>query len=1164
MSSEDAWEPWQDGQNSQVEAVSYESVQEACQIVGTGQNAAAEAVLRKFSQSPTLLSDAQNLLSSARDPPVVFHVLGAILKRLPSLLYKDDQRNIIDGLLAMRDWLLSYSTQSQYPSFVQIRLAHTIACLTKCSTQIQQVDPIMHLADFAAAQINSTENTVMGLQLVVAITEDFSMRSKNADELKLGLQSEVHVWCHAVLQMYAMQSLIPAVLSALYNSLHNQHGLLPAAQATYATLSWDWNACLIDQSPNISLDHLANLLQNNQSPQQAMPCRIPASLGHLLTSAELPTLLNNAAHQALCIAQTDSTQSWAMQRAYRDLRSSMLLVAAYESPPDEKQQWIEQRAALVQVLCDQIQEASNQIVQATSAESIENYLDELRFLSQLSIKLVSGPTCDFLLAADPSELQRFLHALATLTQTTLETVLEKLPTATDLDSEILSEAETVLSEVLELWRSLLNSVSMSEPSEVLSAIHAHVRDHVVPVYFSKRLQYAALNLDSIDQVREEDIDDFDLYDDQLTWYAALARSCLDNIMPSLTTTLNELHTSLESTASDALWEQLHWVTLIGAYLVADPAVAEQPSVPREVSDASSSTQEALLGFLHANTLVILPGLLRHGPTELNAASPQVITTLLKFAARWIPTYLLRSEDTAIIQPLKDDAGEQVLDSILSSLQMTLDIWRSDNDVLIAATAVLEALANSPGAMSRLLSRSSTNVLLQATLSSLESFPDAVHKYLIRAFVKCLNRAQDSYQLGAEEARSLYYPLILNAVHIRLQSAIQAAASNQIPSILSAFSLVETIAENIDAYVSRSVLARLHTELPVIIEISRSFASDSAVLNSALKASKALAQSLEDGIDVYEYGNLVDPVCTLLHLSLPALQDASDDQTMLLVSYLETTQALIQLNPSDDQHSCRIHAELPIKAWLFAVNGYTRETLRDLPAKEALVNSTTALLLNCKLNWYIPAQHLLCETVSPLDLLDEPSAHLFSVQSQDLVEVLLRCTSLCLGSSDTTTEVMVAAMPPALDRFLAPLTVADSAHLCSPFLQNVLDHFAWDLVRALLLNPLHLPTLSALVLALRTVTLTRVHPLWPDGQASYSASFQRLCHEQKTLSPPLLIATVSTLLQHILDSRPADLDRTLPPALAARLVAKQEKSIVTNLCRTLRPIVLHARSRLCIY
>ncbi|WFD43636.1 hypothetical protein MPSI1_002299 [Malassezia psittaci] len=1163
MSSE-AWEPWQDGQNSEVVAVSYESVQEACRVVGIGQNATAEAILLKFSQSPTLLLDAQNLLSSTQDPQVVFHVLGAILKRLPSLLYKDDQTDTLDGLLAMRDWLLSYSTRSQHLAFIQNRLAHTIVCLTKCSTQILQVDPIMYLANFAAAQISSNENTGMGLQLVVAITEDFSIRSRNADELKLGLSSEVHVWCHAVLQMYAMQSLISAVLSALNNSLHNEELLLPAAQATYASLSWDWNTTLTDQESSISLDQLRNILQSDHSPQQATTSRIPAAFAHLLTSAELPTLLNDAAHQALRIAQTDPSRTWAKRRAYRDLRSSMLLVAAYESSDLEKQQWIQQRVALVQVLCDQTQDASIQIAQATSAASIERYLDELRFLSQLSTKLVSGPSCDFLLAPDTSELQRFLHALASLTQTTLETSLEKLPTATDLEPEMLSEAETLLSDVLALWRSLLYSMSMSEPSGVLNAIQAHIRDHVVSLYFSKRLQYAALNLDHIDEVREEDIDDFQLYEDQLTWYAALARSCLDYIMPSLSTTLNELHNSLESVPNDATWEQLHWVSLIGAYLVADPAVAEEPSVPREVINASSSTQEALLGFLHASTLVILPSLLRHGPTELNAASPQVITTLLKFTARWIPTYLLRSEDTAIVQPLKGDAGEQVLDSILSSLQTAMDVWRSDSDVLIATSAVLEALANSPGAMSRLLSRSSTNVLLQTTLSSLESFPDIVHKFLIRAFVKCLNRAQDSYQLGAEEARSLYYPLILNAVHIRMQSARNAAASNQIPSILSAFSLVETMADNIDAYISRNVLTRLQTELPVIVEISRSSASDCVVLKSALNTSKALAQSLEDGIDAHEYGNLVDAVCTLLHLSLPALQDSSDDPTTLLVSYLETTQALLQLSPSDNDQSCRTSAELPIKAWLFAVNGYTSETLRDLPAKEVLVKSTTALLLNCDLNRHIPAQHLVCESLSPLDLLDEPNANLFSVKSQDLVEVLLRCTSLCFGSSDTTTEALVAAMPPALDRFLAPLTLANSGQFYSPFLQRVLDGLAWDLIRALLLKPLHLPTLSALLLALRTVTLTRVHPYWPDGQASYSASIQQACQEQKTLSTPLLVTTVSTLLQQILDSRPADPDPTLPTALAARLVAKQEKSIVTNLCRTLRPVVLHARGTLCIY
>ncbi|WFD02419.1 hypothetical protein MOBT1_001101 [Malassezia obtusa] len=1120
------------------------AVLHACAHLGTAERPAAETALRQFAARDSLVDDAAYVLAASDAPDVHFHVLGALLSQLARLAPEDAAR-AVPSLTTLRDWILQRALTHAMPPYVVTRQMHAVVLLTKRATSLTRPEPTLALGQHAAVLVSSAEHAPLGLQLALALAEDLG-ETPRADDVPLGLSADEHAWCHALVQVHTLPALLPAVLNAL-QAAHDAAALVPAADAAHALLAWSWNTALPADGVQLAPEQLLEAVQ--RPARDARDGGVPAALAELLLAPALPALLSDAARAAQRLAHSPS-HAWAARRAARHLRAALQTVAAY-APGEHTALWAQQRTALAAALGAHVEETSARM--STPGADLGEDVDALRVLAQLYARLVAGASGRVLLAAAPAEVDAVLRALALLTQSAFHAALYVLPAGGD--EEALAEADAAVTEVLALWRTLLHALAAPDAPPVADAVHAHVREHVVCAYHDGRLHAAALSAASDVECGVEQASDAEAYDEQLTLYAALARTCLAEALARLTASLAALQAALADAPTDATWEQLHWLALLGAHLVADPAAAEEPSVPSAVADADAATQDALLAFLHAASLVLLPALLPHGPHDAHPASPQTVASLLWMTARWVPTYLLRTDGPPrVLAPLAGDAGAPVLDALLMHVRTALDGWRADADVLVAAAGVLEAFAHTPGAMTMLLARDAMHALVRDTLAALDTLPDAAHAPLLRACVRCLDAARDGV-VPAADARAAYYPLVLDAVHARIAAAVRASGAPQhAASAHAALRLVEVLAEGADPYTSRHVHEQLAAQLPAVAQIAQALAAHADVVCAALDAAAATLRALEELGDA-PHTDAALATHTLLHAVRPTLHDADNDEA--LVAYLRTATALAHLGSAPD--ATRAAAD----ALVGAAPVLTPDALRLVPVREAFAELTTALLLKGGAALLACAQGAPSGTASPLDVLDAARAPPLVIPGGNPFEVTLRAVALLLGTADATIDAQVAALAPALGLLVGKVPDLAPEHHSAPLVHAAFDQLAWDVLRALLLRPLHLPVLSPLVLALRALTLARVRATWLGGQASFFGALEAACAAEPAPRAALLAQSVQHVLQRILASRPEPPASGVAPALAARLLAKEEQAACIALCRTMRPQLLQTRGMLCV-
>ncbi|KAI3613926.1 hypothetical protein CBS9595_004103 [Malassezia furfur] len=1148
-----------------------DAVERACALLATPQRPEAEAALLAFAARPTLVDDAAFVLAHADAPDVHFHVLGALLSQLPRIDAEDATRSI-HSVVTLRDWLLQDAAAVARPPYVVARQTRTAVLLTKRASAPPDAAPLVSLGQHATALVQSDAHAPLGLQLAVAIAEDLGAETPRTDDVRVGLTADAHAWCHAVTQVHVLPTLLPAALAALHGALGDVGRLVPAADATHALLAWKWNAALPANGAQLAP---AQLLEALQRPARDGARGVPLALAELLFSPALPGVLSDAARAAHRAAEAVPAHAWAAQRAALELRTSLQTLAALEPSDETAGLWAQQRTALAAALAAYVDETSARVAHAASAASVADDVEVLRVLAHIYVALVGGRSGRALLGT-ASDTEGVLRALAVLTHATFRAALDVLPASAADDAEALAEADAAVTEVLALWRALTHALAAADvPPAVLAAVHAHVRDHVVLAYQAGRLHAARLAADAdVDEVGDEQTSDAELYDEQLTLYAALARTCLDEALGALGTALDALQAELAAQAAPATWEQLHWAALLAGHLVADAAAAEEPCVPYAVAEGGAEVHARVLALVHSASLVVLPALLPHGPSDAHAASPLAVASLLWTTARWVPTYLLRDDaPPALAHALAGAAGAAVLDAVVAHVQTALDAWRSDADVLTAAARLLEALAHTPGAMAVVLARPAMQALVSNTLGALETLPEDAHAPLLRAVVQCLDHARDGPEMGADDARAAYYPLVLRAVDARLAAAMHARTQPHLaPSVHAALRLVEVLGACADPYTSRSVQARLQAQLPCVVQLAQALTAHPDVLSAALDATSAVVRAAEDAAGGPLAPDVLRAVHDVLAAVRPALHEADDEA--LLVRYLHLVQALAQLGTSAELpttppaggaagSAAPSAAAVACVAFADAAPLLTHARLSVVAVREALAEGTTSLLLKCGAALLQSAVGPPPDAPSPLDA--PPEAHVAPLAVRDAAPLptVLRSAAYLFGTADTTTDAHVAALAPALGLLVAKVPEAPAAQLSAPLVQASLDALAWDVVRALLLRALHPPSLAPLVLALRAVTLARVRAAWLGGQATYLASLEAACAAAPTPHRAALAQAVQHLLQRILASQPEAPAAGVAPALAARLLAKEEQAACIALCRTLRPYVLQTRGALCV-
>ena len=269
-----------------------------------------------------------------------------------------------------------------------------------------------------------------------------------------------------------------------------------------------------------------------------------------------------------------------------------------------------------------------------------------------------------------------------------------------------------------------------------------------------------------------------MYDEQLTLYATLARTCVREALAHLSSIVQQPAMRDIVQMRPATWEQWHWLALMLGHLVADAGEGEIASVPEALRDAPA---DALLRecFAWQGVLAV------HGPHgSATPASPQTLASLLWLMARWVPAYLLQENPRPVERPCAGDGGRQILEEGGGGGRRLVGAGGNDAQVLIAMAHVWDALARSPGAMRVWLAKDQVYALVRDDmLGSLEALPDTVQAPLLRAVVRCVDATRDGPQATAEHVRSLYYPLIVQAAQARMNAAALAPSPQSIQSAL---------------------------------------------------------------------------------------------------------------------------------------------------------------------------------------------------------------------------------------------------------------------------------------------------------------------------------------------------------------------------------------------
>ncbi|WFD23502.1 hypothetical protein MEQU1_002193 [Malassezia equina] len=1168
-------------------------VQNACAKLGSAQQQdidQATAMLLSLADSPHIVDDTCYVLAHSHDDAVQFHMLGAILHAM-HLLDAENNALQVQSLVDMREWLLHAAVDRMrawlgghtWPAYVRTRHLRVIVMLSQragCQHARADPSPLLSLGQHIADLLDADEACMaVGLGLASILAEERNADGSQAGG-RLGLTSDEHLWCHALIEA----KIWPLVLPPLWRVLHQttehvrqaareqlpdglMHLWLLAAQATTAVFSWRSVPVPMlakdAELPSRTSEQLWTSVQqhNSASDTPTMTRRISLALSPFLCHSDVPPLMGIVARLATSIAQEAPAQSLAAHRVTQAMYEAFLHVATYELHPDDPSisGWTAQRAALLQQLHTHMEALAPRLSQAD-----DRNVASLQHMTHAYTCILGGPSGRVLLeqAVEPETL---LEALARVTATCFHVAFELVPVSDEI--EVSTACEAALEESLGLWRRLLIALHGTDASAVVEYVSTHV---VIP-YQIGRLKAAALAAEHDDnELGEEQERDVDLYEEQLTVYAALARMCLGSTLASLAAAAPPAPTA---STTPAVWEQWHWFALLTGHVLADPPSGEEVMVPEALQSAPPATHTALVELIHT-FLALVQALAPRGPETPHPASPQTLASALWFTARWIPTYLMRQTGSHF----DESFHEHVLDELVPCMATIAQAWRSDAEVLEALARVWDSLAHSPGAMRVWLSKPAVHALVQDTLSHLEALPETAQGPLVRALVRCIDAARDGPMAQAAQVREEYFPMVMHSAQARLEAAQHAPPA----TVAAALGLWQALAEASDPQTSGAVHVHLFSQLPAIVRLVHAQAQHTDVQMAALGAVIAMVRALPELESLVE---LLPRACEGVHglleavhatlISLPRAQGLDATGEELLSLYLKLIHEWIQAGGAAPLEAASATSEaraMGLAALTRMLPMLNVDVLRVASVREGLSDTVHALLIVARESLLGAATNAAPELPPPFAT-DDARVNVIVPRGVDMspLQAVLRAAVFVMASADTLTEAAASAVAQGLG-LLAEALATLSPSSVSHSIQCSVDAVVCDLLQSLLLRPLHMSMLTPTLLAIRKISLGRVQAPALGGSATFLTYLAQRC--ATVTLPPMppaeearvraaYMPTVEHILQQVLASVPPPPPSTASPALAARATLKDEMTAAVALNRLLRPFVLQARGTLVV-
>lgn len=1148
-------------------------VEHACASLGSqyeSERARATDVLLSVSQSSHIVDDVCYVLAYSPHDVVHFHMLGALIKGLKHVPVEDSQRQV-HTLVDVREWLLHAAVErahactqagQAWPAYVctQYTRAIVLISLRVSGKEASAGDGsvLLALGEHIKALLAADEpRASVGTALASALANELGEGAR-VDETGTGLHYDEYMWCKALVEVHTLPSIVPLLLQVL-QSMSDRGGGSACADAVCLWLGW---RCVslprIHDDPSVVALAPAQLwtLIHTTAPDtegvQGAVLRVSAHLAGLLLLPDIPALLGRVAR----CAPHHRTRSACYE--------ALLHVANYR-PWDltAATAWPAQRASLLHELNGILGTLIPEVSAPTASADLITSLQQVTHIYTQLMHTDSG-RC-LIQGAVPADA--LLEALVRVSTTCYHVAFALVPHSHDTDATAASDA--AVDEALALWRSLLRAITPTDAE----LVRPYVCEHVVVPYQAGRLQAAAISAEAdADELGDEVVPDAELYNEQLTLYSALARTCLGESLAHL----RSLQPRERDVAqmSGAAWEQWHWIALLVGHVVADASVSEVAEVPDAVSAAPESVQAMLLALIH-DLFAWQSELASHGPASPAPASPQTLASLLWCTARWIPTYLLCPGATGITVALAGEGGERILHELVTTFRAILQAWHSDADVLTAMARVWDALARSPGAMHVWLRQDAVLALVREMLASLEALPEAAQAPLVCGIVKCVDAMRGESDTSAAPVRETYYALIMQAAQARFE-AVQHASP---VSTQSALALWHALADAADPSTSGAVHMHLCTQLSTMMVYVDHHAGHADVQLAAMRATHALLRAiaeLDDGAAVLE--SVASHTFALLNVARTQLGDVSqgvdNTQESLLVAYLGLVDELIRTSGQVDA-DIAAKPNGPYSQSLYAFVHIAPVLMYDVLRVPSIAEALS-LMLHTML--VMMRTTLLASTCSAAYVEDDAPPS-FDARGHVCVprgshpmplQVVMRSALYVVGTADSLTESAAGGVAQGIEHVAEALPDLEliGVHLGS--VQRVMDDVASQLCMLLFLRPMQRAMLTPLLLALRRVTLARSNATRLGGQETFVAALATACSaaqvpgassDELARIMPTYTAAVEQVVGAALASRAPPTPAAPSPAIAARAHIKAEQTAALAFNRTMRPLVQHVRQTL---
>lgn len=1109
-------------------------------------------------------------------------MLGVLLRALPR--WEPGVDTQIHALADVRDALLRRAVErthaadaAPWPAYVRTRYARAIVLLSLWDARRHAGDDRHALVTLGAHlhELLGTEpGWCVGLGVAAALGEELGASRAAAGDnddsgaSALRLRADEHLWCHACVEVHLLPTLVPAVLQVLATltaRAQDAAGAAPplwqaSAHAACVLLGWRSSVLLqqhADEARGWTWAALWQQVQQGDAYGADGPSagRTSVILAPIVQQADVCALLGATSHAARRVA--GGAGEAVAQSMYEALEHLVQLEPLARDDPA----WAAQRAALWHVVS-----AEAASLDAQPRELERHDVLRVQRTAHLMALLLRGASGHALLHGAGS-VPALVETLDRLTQLTLHMALALAPAARDAEASLTCDA--ALDAVLGLWRTLATVSRVDDAA----AVRAALGEHVVRPYVAGRLHAAALAADADDEeMGDEQTPDVELYDEQLTLWAMLARMDLPAALRALSAHPPQLDVAH---ATAAQWEQLHWSALLCGHLVADSAVGETAQVPEAVDAAPGEALSPLWQLLHTY-LGLLTTLAQCGPTTPTPASPQTLSTLLWLTARWVPSYLLPNSVTPATAPLCGEGGQHVLETLLACCRALWQVWRSDVDVMQGLASLWHAFTQSPGTMRVLLQDDTTLALVRDMLATLESVPEDAQAQLLRALVRSVDAARDGGDKSVR-ARDVYYPLLVHAAESRLSQSSGASPT----AVATALALWEAIVDAADPQGSGAVHRHLFAQLPAVVELAAAHQAHDHVQLAALRATRAMVRALPELEDVETLlpaaARAVSYLLQGVHslLEAPARTHAWDTSLEdVLCLYMDLADELVQTGGALPG-GVGVAGEASVHALVALAPVLDGDLLAVPRVRDALSRWVHHVLIVARaaLVASSPPPATAAWWPSPCELPD-PHA-LVMLQhgaAPGALPMVLRAAVYVLATADALTDASAASVAQGLG-FAAEDSRAAWPAAWAPAAQACWDGVVCELCMLLLLRPLLPSMLTPLILALRRVVLARVSDEQLGGAASLMAALAAHCQAPSAASQPgvdgervaaLYGAAVEQVVQLVLQSRAAPPAAAPSPAIAARQQHKAEQVAAVGLNRTLRPVVGRLRASLLLY